>query len=138
MGSGISSLPGASGPRLAVTPADLALASGTLTSKLSVTPSKEVQFGDTPVQSTKTKNITINNSGTKPLSVDKLVLAEFGELKHFSMVANSCDAPLPPRRSCRLELLFNPKTPGEKVAKLRIHTNAAPESFLLSIRGSGK
>ena len=125
-------------PRVAATSENPPLTSRAMGSQLSVIPSKEVQFGNTPLLGTKTEIIFIINSGTEPLSVDKLVLSEFSELRHFSIVANSCDAPVPSHRFCRLELLFNPKTRGEKTAKLQIHTNAAPEAFPLSISGTGK
>jgi hypothetical protein len=129
-----------SAPRRAEPSQDLAsaVASEPVLSPLYVTPGRTVRFGETPLDDTRTQIITVYNSGQKPLSVKKLVLSEDSELKHFSLSANNCNKAMPPHRACFLEVFFNPKTPGDKFASLRIHSDAAAEGLTLKISGIGR
>jgi alpha-tubulin suppressor-like RCC1 family protein len=95
-------------------------------------------FGDLIIASGVAEQaVTIQNTGTAPLTVGTATLTGDADYSLASPVAASCPAPLAPLQTCALSVRLAPSATGPKNGNLTITTDAAqsPQSVGLSGRG---
>ena len=93
-----------------------------------------LSFGSVERDSTSAaKTVTIRNTGTVALAIDRIVLAG-DDADQFSRV-NNCPATLSVTSSCTVKVVFEPTSLGNKVAKLRVNAGGTVTTVALSGTG---
>jgi hypothetical protein len=77
-----------------------------------------LDFGNVPVGSTSTKNVTLRNTGTTFLRVLKYGFIGT-DRKDFSQT-NNCDGSLAPKHSCQFAVTFKPSAQGARSAEFAL------------------
>jgi hypothetical protein len=107
----------ATAPRVSLTPASLAFAD-----QLTGTPSA-------------VQTITVNNLGDADLAITTATIAG-ADAGDFAKGVDGCaGATVAPARSCTVEVLFDPATPGVKTAALEIRDNATGSPHTATLSG---
>jgi sugar lactone lactonase YvrE len=95
-----------------------------------------IAFGDEPIGvASKTKTVTLKNTGTKPLSLYAVTLSGTG-VASFSN-SNDCEAAVAAASTCTINVTFLPGTPGAATAMLSIRGNVAPSLASIDLSGTG-
>ena len=100
----------------------------------SVTPTS-LAFGSVERGSTSAvKTVTVSNTGTVALAIDTILLAG-DDADQFGRI-NNCPATLAAAEDCRLKVVFEPTSLGNKVAKLRVNAGGTVTTVALSGTGT--
>jgi hypothetical protein len=97
-----------------------------------------VDFGDQVAKrSSKPRRITVTNSGGKALYINSASIT--GEnLEEFVMTADTCTgARVGPNKSCVIDVIFSPLTPGSRKAALKLMDNATDSPQTARLTGNG-
>jgi trimeric autotransporter adhesin len=105
------------------------------TSGISASPTS-LSFGSQAVGTTSTaQTITVHNTGTTTLSAIGWQLTGANQ-PSFSIVSNSCSAPLGAGATCTIGVTFNPPGAGAKSAIVNITSSAGSPTVSLSGTGT--
>ncbi len=97
-----------------------------------------LEFGDLLVaSSSRQKRVTLRNNGTGPLRIQNVSTTE-EDPRNFNLQGNTCTgASLAPNETCRVSIVFSPRTTGRRQASLTISHNAPGESHNVLLSGTG-
>jgi hypothetical protein len=94
-----------------------------------------IQFGDVPVGSTgNTQTVTIRNVGTSDLEVTGIAIMG-GNTGDFAAEPVTLPVTLPVDQILQFEVSFSPVTTGTRLTTLRIQSNAAADTFEVTLTG---
>lgn len=98
--------------------------------------STALAFGSEPLGvASKSKTITLKNTGSKPLSVYAITLTG-AEAASFSS-SNDCEVAIAAASTCTINVTFLPPAPGAATARLSITGNVTPSLASIDLSGTG-
>lgn len=96
--------------------------------------SSSLSFGDVTVNTAQTQSVTLNSTGTAPVTVTSGTIAGSG----FSLVGGSFPATLAPGESMALKIRFNPSASGTATGQIVLSSNSSGSNALtIALAGNG-
>lgn len=99
---------------------------------------QSLDFGRQVVNvNSRTRRVTLTNSGGKPLYIDSVSLTG-DNINSFVIGNDNCTgATVAPQRACVVDVSFSPTTNDEKNARLTFTDNAASSPQIVNLTGNG-
>jgi hypothetical protein len=117
-------------------PQSVPLSANVINPQASFSPSP-LDFGTVGVGSAAQRPLTITNSGNTPLTITSLGVSG-GNASDFTIVSNSCTAPVAARGTCSITVRFVPGHSGTRSTTLTVSDNVWNGSQRVTLTGKGK
>lgn len=93
-----------------------------------------VDFGAVAVTATASRDLSVANTGSAPLTVHRVAL---GGDPAFEVAATTCAGPLVPGAACRVTIRYAPTADGRQSARASIHHSGAGGRLDVPVSGAG-
>ena len=117
-------------------PQSVPLSANVINPQASFSPSP-LDFGTVAVGSSAQRPLTITNSGNTPLTITSLGVSG-GNASDFTIISNSCTAPVAARAACSITVRFAPGHSGARTTTMTVSDNVWNGSQRVTLTGKGK